>query len=95
MLGSLLCYKVPTAKLSGGVLNVTKVTIISHLITISRTDRSSCKYQTFWSKNDAGFKAVPELENQKILLLFFRLRCVHGANAALSYWHESAAGDLM
>lgn len=64
-----MCYKVPTAKHSGGDLNVTKVTIISHLIIISYIDLFSCKYETSSFKNNAGFKAVSELE--KILLWLF------------------------
>lgn len=69
LLCSLLCYKAPTAKRGGRILNVTKVTIISHLIAISHIDLSSWKYETSSFKNYAGFKITSEL--QKILLLFF------------------------
>lgn len=81
MLCSLLCYKVPSAKHSGGVLNVTKVTIISHLITISYTDLFSGKYETSLFKSDAGFKAVSEL---KEILLLLRLCCAYWTSIAVS-----------
>lgn len=88
-----MCYKVPTAKHSDGVLNVTKVTIISHLITISYRDLFSCRYETSFFKNDAGFKAVSELE--KILLLFFRLCCVYWASTTELHWYETTTSSLV
>jgi len=69
LLCSLLCYKAPTAKHSGRILNVTKETIISHLTAISHIDLSSWKYETSLFKNYADFKITSEL--QKILVLFF------------------------
>lgn len=74
-----------TAKHSGGVLNVTKVTIISHLIRISYIELFPCKDETSLFKSDARFRAVSELEKTAAVIQALFAGFVCWASCALSF----------
>lgn len=89
-----MCYEVPTARHSGGVLNVTKVMIISHLITISYIDLFSCKYETSLFKTDGGFKAVSELGEDSSVIIQ-SLLCMSGQYCSELSWYETTINLLV